>query len=55
MKIENQYSEQHQKNESEETPNFTDNSQENKDIHDEFKITVRKLEIPVHPRGVLAE
>lgn len=24
-------------------------------VNDEFKITVRKLELPVQPRGVLAE
>jgi hypothetical protein len=33
----------------------TANNPENKTDDGEFKLTVRKLEMPVRPRGVLAE
>ena len=55
MKNENQYTEQQQENESGDVTHVTDNNEENRDIQGEFKITVRKLKIPVRPRGVLAE
>lgn len=32
-----------------------ENNQENSGEESEFKLTVRKLEMPVRPRGVLAE
>jgi hypothetical protein len=34
---------------------LTDNQQESPAGEGEFKVTVRKLEMPVRPRGVLAE
>jgi hypothetical protein len=44
-----------EKNESE-TPNEpATTQQENTSSDGEFKLTVRKLEMPVRPRGVLAE
>jgi len=33
----------------------TDNQHESPAAEGEFKVTVRKLEMPVRPRGVLAE
>jgi hypothetical protein len=33
----------------------TENHQESPAVEGEFKVTVRKLELPVRPRGVLAE
>jgi dihydroneopterin aldolase len=33
----------------------TDSQQESPPAEGEFKVTVRKLEMPVRPRGVLAE
>jgi hypothetical protein len=39
-----------------ETPRTTEvNAAREADGDDEFKLTVRKLEMPVRPRGVLAE
>ena len=39
-----------------ETPRTTEvNAARETDGDDEFKLTVRKLEMPVRPRGVLAE
>ena len=44
-------------NEAAENPakDQTENSEENGADAGEFKLTVRKLEMPVRPRGVLAE
>jgi hypothetical protein len=33
----------------------TENQTENQAVEGEFKLTVRKLDMPVRPRGVLAE
>lgn len=47
---------EHEKNELESTDKHqTDNPEENGTTDTEFKLTVRKLEMPVRPRGVLAE
>ena len=54
MKIETYDSEQIQ-NDVEKTTQTSDDNQINADVHDEFRISVRKLEMPVRPRGVLAE
>jgi hypothetical protein len=47
------------KNEIKETDthkqNPVENPKENPEQDGEFKVTVRKLEMPVRPRGVLAE
>jgi hypothetical protein len=42
---------------AEETANIQSDSppQENTSSDGEFKVTIRKLEMPVRPRGVLAE
>jgi hypothetical protein len=46
---------EHEKHESE-TPNEPATSQQETGATEgEFKVTVRKLEMPVRPRGVLAE
>jgi len=37
------------------TEDLADNQQDNGAGDGEFKVTVRKLEMPVRPRGVLAE
>jgi hypothetical protein len=42
-------------NETENTKEQTENDEENGAGDNEFKLTVRKLEMPVRPRGVLAE
>ena len=47
---------EHEPNELESTDKpQTDNPEENGTTDNEFKLTVRKLEMPVRPRGVLAE
>ena len=47
---------EHQANELESTnKQQTENPEEGGTADTEFKLTVRKLEMPVRPRGVLAE
>jgi hypothetical protein len=47
---------EHEANELESTnKQQTENPEENGTSENEFKLTVRKLEMPVRPRGVLAE
>jgi hypothetical protein len=41
--------------EEEKTSKAADEAKGEKDGDGEFKLTVRKLELPVRPRGVLAE
>ena len=52
---ENNETEKKQKLEIEQAIETQACGQEEAGIADEFKITVRKLELPVRPRGVLAE
>jgi hypothetical protein len=54
MNIENQELAQDTINEIEEAINYADHAPA-VDVQGEFKISVRKLEMPVRPRGVLAE
>ncbi len=42
-------------NQVDKTNEETENRAENQPVEGEFKVTVRKLEMPVRPRGVLAE
>jgi hypothetical protein len=42
-------------NETENAKEPTEEHEENGSSDNEFKLTVRKLELPVRPRGVLAE
>ena len=47
---------EHDTQETDKTTNEqTEKAQENGSGDGEFKVTVRKLEMPVRPRGVLAE
>lgn len=55
MSIDKQNIEPEQINELEEINRPADNTQANVENQGEFKISVRKLELPVRPRGVLAE
>jgi hypothetical protein len=45
-----------EQNINEKEPSVDESNETSKDVGDgEFKVTVRKLEMPVRPRGVLAE
>ena len=51
-------SEQHEQSESEKSnasENDPSTQQVNEAAPDEFKLTIKKLDMPVRPRGVLAE
>jgi hypothetical protein len=46
---------EHEINEVEKVQKSQDDTAEGSNGENEFKLTVRKLEMPVRPRGVLAE
>ena len=54
MKVDNQTLNSNQQNNVDEIGNISEDAQ-SLEKQSEFKISVRKLQIPVRPRGVLAE